>query len=360
MGAKNKRMKMFLPSADEFKASPHWSKNIRVIDAHAEGEVGRVVIGDGFDVPGATMMDKLRHLADVDDSLTRFALFEPRGCAQMTANLLFPPTRPEAQAAFIPLQPDGPHAMSGSNAMCVTTVLLETGILPMKEPFTEVILETPAGLVRTVAACQNGKCKNVTLDMFPSFVEHLDHPLEIEGHGTIHVDVAFGGCYFALVDAREFGFSIVPGEARDLVALGAKIGRAAREQIPVEHPMQGGVNKVEYALFCARDGKNIRNGNVIHPGRMDRSPCGTGTAARLAVMHARGDLKAGIEIQSGSIIGSAFAAEITGAAVVGHRKAVITKLRGRAWIFAVSSIGMDPSDPFQHGYALSDTWGPNA
>lgn len=334
-----------------------WSRSVQIIGAHAEGEVGRVVTGGVIDIPGTTMLEKLRHLADVDDSLQRFTLHEPRGCAQMTVNLLLPPTRQEAHAAFIPLQPDGPHAMSGSNAMCVITVLLETGALPMVEPETVVVLDTPAGLVRATAGCRNGKCERVSLDMFPSFVEHLDHPLELEGHGTLLVDVAFGGCYFALVDASRLGFSITSDEARDLVELGTRIGRAAKEQIAVRHPLVASFDDVEYALFCGRDGRNIRNGNVIYPGRMDRSPCGTGTAARLAVLHARGALPAGMEIEARSIIDSRFKAEVTGATKVGNRNAVTTRLTGRAWIYGIYALGIDPSDPYQLGYTLSDTWG---
>ena len=355
----SEKMEMLSDVQGGVEAPARWSKSVQVVGAHAEGEVGRVVTGGVTDIPGATMLEKFRHLAEVDDSLKRFTLFEPRGCAQMTVNLLLPPTHRAADAAFIPLQPDGPHAMSGSNAMCVATVLLETGMLPMAEPETIVVLDTPAGLVRAVARCKNGKCESVSLEMFPSFVEHLDHPLELEGHGTLLVDVAFGGCYFALLDARRLGFSITSDEARDLVELGARASRAAAEQIPVKHPSVASFDKVEYALFCAQDGNTIRNGNVIYPGRMDRSPCGTGTAARLAVMHARGVLQAGVEIESRSIIDSVFRAEVTGATKVGHRKAVTTKLTGRAWIYGIYSLGIDPSDPYQLGYTLSDTWGIN-
>lgn len=334
-----------------------WSKSINIVGAHAEGEVGRVVTGGVLDIAGETMVEKLRHLEQVDDTLLKLTLFEPRGCAQMSVNLLLPPTRPEAHAAFIPLQPDGPHAMSGSNAMCVVTVLLETGMLPMTEPETIVVLDTAAGLVTATAACRDGKCERVTLDFVPSFVEHFDHPLELQGEGTLKVDVAFGGCYFAFVDAAALGFAIKPEEARDLVAMGTKIREAAREQIHVRHPLVEGFDQVEYALFCAREGRDIRNGNIIFPGRMDRSPCGTGTAARLAALHARGELTAGEEISSRSIIDSEFRAQVTGVTMVGRRKAVTTRLSGRAWIYGLYTLGVDPSDPYQTGYMLADTWG---
>ena len=236
-------------------------------------------------------------------------------------------------------------------------VLLETGMLPMTEPETIVVLDTAAGLVTATAACRDGKCERVTLDFVPSFVEHFDHPLELQGEGTLKVDVAFGGCYFAFVDAAALGFAIKPEEARDLVAMGTKIREAAREQIHVRHPLVEGFDQVEYALFCAREGRDIRNGNIIFPGRMDRSPCGTGTAARLAALHARGELTAGEEISSRSIIDSEFRAQVTGVTMVGRRKAVTTRLSGRAWIYGLYTLGVDPSDPYQTGYMLADTWG---
>lgn len=334
-----------------------WSKVLNVVGAHAEGEVGRVITGGVLDIPGATIQEKFRHIAKVDDSLIRFVLFEPRGSAQMSANLLLPPTRNEADAAFIPLQPDGPHAMSGSNAMCVVTVLLETGILPMREPETAVTLDTPAGLVRTTASCRDGKCEQVALDCVPSFVLHLDCPLHVEGLGTISVDVAFGGCFFALVNARAAGLEIEPRNARKLANLGLRIQRAAQEQVEVFHPESPDFNRIEYAMFCAGNGAHIRNANVILPGRLDRSPCGTGTAARLAVMHARGQLGVGQPIEARSIIDSNFGSEIVEVTVVGDQPAVIPRLTGRAWIYGQYSLASDPSDPFLDGYTLPDTWG---
>ena len=333
-----------------------WSRTIEIVSAHAEGEVGRVITGGVLDVPGRSMAEKLPHLAD-DDSLLRLTLFEPRGAAQMSANLLLPPTTPGADAAFIPLQPDGPHAMSGSNAMCVVTVLLETGMLAMREPETTVVLDTAAGLVRAQAICSDGRCERVSLEFFPSFAAHLGRPVEVEGLGTVRADIAFGGCWFALVDAGSLGLRIEPGEARMLVELGTRIARAAREQVAVSHPLLPGFTGVEYALFHRREGAAVRTGNVIFPGRMDRSPCGTGTAALLAAAQARGELKAGVSIETRSIIGSTFEARITGMTSVGPHTAVIPRISGRAWIFGRATLGIDPSDPFAAGYTLCDTWG---
>ena len=336
-----------------------WSKQLQIVGAHAEGEVGQVVTAGVVDVPGDTMLAKMRYLADIDDSVQRLTLLEPRGRAQMTVNVLVPPIETAADAAFIPIQPDGPHAMSGSNAMCVTTVLLETGAIPMTEPETVVRLDTPAGLVSTTATCEAGKCKKVSLDMPPSFAEALDYPIELDGYGTVQVDIAFGGCFFALVDVKQFGISIRPEHARHLVELASKINPAVRKQVSVNHPEIPDLNRIEYTLFCDGDAPVFYNANIIHPGRVDRSPCGTGTAARLAVMHARGNAAAGQRMEARSIIDSVFEVEITGVAEVGRKPAVTTRLTGRAWIYGQFSLQADPSDPFRDGYMLSDTWGPD-
>jgi proline racemase len=340
-----------------------WSRMLTVVGAHAEGEVGRVITGGVVDVPGKTMLDKMRHLNGTDDRIRRFALFEPRGAAQMSANLLLPPARAGADAGFLVMQADGCHAMSGSNAMCVATVLLETGMLPMVEPMTRVVLDTPAGLVTAEAECRGGRCERVTLEFVPSFVEQLGQPLEIEGVGTLRVDVAYGGDYFCLVDAAPCGFRVSPDEARDMVALARQIRRAARRQIPVRHPEIPDLREISFVMFCAGSagaGEPPRNATVIHPGRLDRSPCGTGTAARLAVMHAKAELGISQPIELRSVIDSSFRAEIVRTATVGDRAAIVPRISGRAWIHGIYQLGLDPSDPYPLGYTLSDTWGPDA
>ena len=337
-----------------------WSKTITVVGAHCEGEIGRVLTAGVIDLPGATMRDKLRYLQTENDALRRFAMHEPRGFAQMTTNLLLPPCDPAADAAFIPMQADGSHAMSGSNAICVTTVLLETGILPMHEPVTEITLDTAAGLVKTRAACNNGKVESVTLDFFPSFCEQLAVPLEVPGVGRIEVDVAFGGVYYAIIDAARLGLEIVPASARELVEIGTAVKAAAETQIPVSHPEIPEFDHIEFVMFADTldaGGHVYRNGTIMGPGRMDRSPCGTGTAARLAVMHHRGEIGVGEVVQTRSIINSRFRAEVTAETRVGDRPAVTTRITGRAWIYGLHQLGLDPSDPFVEGFTLADTWG---
>lgn len=338
-----------------------WSRTVTVVGVHAEGEVGRVIIGGVLDVPGATMLEKMRYLNDKDDTIRRFTLYEPRGSAQMSVNLLLPPTRPDADAGFIVMQPDGCHTMSGSNAMCVTTALLETGILPMNEPQTTVRLDTPAGLITAVASCRGGRCERVALDMVPSFVHHLDHPLDVPGLGQISVDAAYGGVHFAFIDAAGVNVRIDPAHAREMVELAQRIKVAAAEQIPVTHPEMEGTQSIEYVLFTGREpGPEgaYRNGNVIYPGRIDRSPCGTGTAARLAVLHARGEIDAGRKAAFLSTIDSRFEGEVLRTVPVGGRPGIVPRISGRAWIYGLYQLGVDPSDPYPLGYTLADTWGP--
>jgi len=338
-----------------------WAKTVTVVGAHAEGEVGRVVVGGVLDVPGATMLEKMRYLNERDDSIRRFTLFEPRGSAQMTVNLLLPATRQDADAGFIPMQPDSCHTMSGSNAMCVATVLLETGILSMVEPETTVRLDTPAGLVTALARCRDGRCESVTLDMVPSFVEHLEHPVEVEGIGDITVDVAYGGVYLAFVDAASVGVSVRPLHAREMVEIAGRIKRAVSEQISVAHPEIPSSNCIEYVLFTEREAlgeREYRNGNVIHPGRIDRSPCGTGTCARLAILHARGELQVGQKAIFRSTIDSRFDGEVLSETAIGGRAGIVPRISGRAWIYGLYQLGVDPSDPYPLGYTLADTWGP--
>ncbi|MDA7948952.1 MAG: proline racemase family protein [Hyphomicrobiaceae bacterium] len=335
-----------------------WKKTITMIEAHAEGEVGRVVTGGVMDVPGRTMLDKMNHLNEVDDSLRRFCVFEPRGCAQMSTNLLFPPSREDADAGFIILQGDRAHAMSGSNSICVTTVLLETGMVPMQEPETTVHLETPAGLVAAHALCRDGKCESVTLEMVPGFVEELDIVVDVPEIGKVTTDVAFGGVYYALLDPRQIGLEISPDNARGLVDAGCRIHRELNKVLTISHPEIPEINAISYVMFVDRreDGELIGS-TVLPPGRLDRSPCGTGNTARMAVRHARGEVAVGDKVTAYSVIGSAFEVELFGETTVGNKPATLSKVTGRGWIHGLHQIGVDPSDPYPDGYLLSDTWG---
>jgi len=333
---------------------------VTVVGCHAEGEVGRVITGGVLPPPGETVFEQMQWLRS-DDRLRQRLLYEPRGGAFVHANLILPPKNPAADAAFIIMEPTDYPPMSGSNAICVATVLLETGMVPMSEPETCLTLETPGGLVEVVVACRNGKAERVWVTNVPSFVMLLDAPLEVDGLGTLAVDIAYGGAFFCIVDAACLGFAISPDEARELVVLGEQIKAAARARYPVHHPENTEIEGITFTEFThplkEDNGRMVgRNTVVISPGKLDRSPCGTGTSARLAVMHARGEISSGQLLVSTSVLNSEFQCDISSLTRVGGREAIVPRISGRAWITGLHQYGVDPSDPFPNGYTLSDTW----
>lgn len=335
-----------------------WSKTVTLVEAHAEGEVGRIVTGGVIDVPGASIADKLRHLNEVDDSLRRFLVFEPRAAAQMSTCLIFPPTRPDADIGFIILQGDKAHAMSGSNSICLTTVLLETGMLPMTEPETVVRIDTASGLVTARASCRNGKCERVTLTMNPSWAERLDAVVEVEGYGRVTVDIGYGGIFYALIDPAQLGLEIRPDEARRLVAAGSAIHRAVNAQLDIAHPEIAAIKGISYTMFVSHNSAGeLKGATIMPPGRIDRSPCGTGNSARLAVAAARGLARPGDRFTARSIIDSSFEVTYAHDTTAAGRPAVQPIISGRGWIHGIHQIGVDPTDPYPLGYSVSDTWG---
>ncbi len=331
---------------------------ITVVGCHAGGEVGNVVVGGVLPPPGDTVFAKMQALA-ADDSLRRLLLREPRGSVAQHANLIVPSARPDCAAGFVIMEPTEYPAMSGSNTICVATVLLETGMVPMEEPETVLRLEAPAGVVEVRAACRDGRCESVELTNVPCFADRLDAPLEVEGLGTLTVDVAFGGMWYAIADAAELGFALEPHEARELSEAGERIRLAAREQLPCVHPENAeiaGVSIVEIAERWRGVGEVTRNAVVVAPGRLDRSATGTGLSARMAALHARGLMRAGDAMTHASVLGTTFAGRIVAETTVGGRPAVIPAIRGSAWITGITQVLVDPTDPFPEGYLLTDTW----
>jgi proline racemase len=338
-----------------------WKRTFTVVGVHAEGEVGKVVVGGVVDVPGVTMFDKMRHLAKHEDGLRKLLLFEPRGAPNHCANLILPSHHPKAKLGYVIMEAAEYAPMSGSNTICTVTAILETGLLPMREPVTELTLETPAGLIDVTCQCRDGKVLQVKFRNVPAFVQHLDAAVEVAGLGTVRIDVAYGGMHYALVDAAAVGFRIAPDEAREICVVGEKIKRAAREQLEVVHPENPEIRDVTIIEFTGpvrakRKGLTARNTVVVSPGRLDRSPCGTGTSARLAVMHARKQIRKGQLFDHESIIGTHFLSEVVATTRVGRKPAVVTTVAGRAWITSIGQYGYDPDDPFPEGYTLSDTW----
>lgn len=333
------------------------TKLIHTVSAHAAGEVGEVIVAGVAPPKGATLWEQRAWIAE-NDSLRRFMLNEPRGGLFKHVNLLVPPKEPTADAAFIIMEPEDTPPMSGSNAMCVATVLLETGILPMQSPETRLTLEAPGGLVRIRAECLDGKVKRVAIANLPSFVDRLGVQLSVPGLGDISVDTAFGGDSFVLVDADALGISPEPTNARRLAQLGAQITDAANEQLGFHHPNLPDWKHISFCEFTwpVQPGPVAQNTVVIKPAKLDRSPCGTGTCARMAVLYARGELGIGETLISRSLIGSEFEGNILQDVMVGERRAIMPEIAGQAWITGTHQWMLDPSDPWPEGYRLSDTW----
>lgn len=337
------------------------TKTVHVISAHAEGEVGDVIVGGVAPPPGETLWEQSRFIAR-DKTLRHFMLNEPRGGVFRHVNLLVPPKNPAADAAFIIMEPEDTPPMSGSNSICVATVLLDSGILPMVEPVTDITLEAPGGLVKVRAECRNGKAERIFVRNLPSFAERLDAALEVEGLGTLTVDTAYGGDSFVIVDAAAMGFSLVPDEAHDIAKLGVRITNAANAALGFRHPENPDWKHFSFCLFAGpltRDEHGLRAGAAvsIQPGKVDRSPTGTALSARMAVLHRRGLMKEGERLTAVSLIGSTFTGEILGTTTVGPLPAILPEISGRAWITGTHQHMLDPSDPWPEGYRLSDTWG---
>ncbi|KPH06555.1 proline racemase (plasmid) [Rhizobium acidisoli] len=337
----------------------NWNRSLDLLQVHCQGEIGKIIVSGAPEIPGATMLDKMSHINTVDDSLRRFVTFEPRASVAMSVNLLVEPTRADADAGFIVLQADRAHPMSGSNCICVVTALLESGRVPMSEPETIVRLDTPAGLIVARAACRDGRCLSVSLDNVPSFAEALDREVETPKWGRIKIDVAFGGVYYALVDVDQLGLDISPANARLLAEAGIELKALLAGQVSVAHPVLAGVDEIAYVMFRGREADGaVRTCTTLQPGRVDRSPCGTGSSANLATLYARGEVSVGDRRTSRSIIGGEFLAEAIGESEVGGRRAVLPRITGRAFIYGREQLRLSDDDPFVAGFALSDTWGP--
>ncbi|MCH1412755.1 MAG: proline racemase family protein [Rhodobacteraceae bacterium] len=336
-------------------------KTIHVVSAHAEGEVGDVIIEGVEPPPGKTLWEQSRWIAK-DQVLRNFMLNEPRGGVFRHVNLLVPPKNPKASAAFIIMEPEDTPPMSGSNSICVATVLLDHGLITMKEPVTDFFLEAPGGLVKVRALCKNGKAERIFVQNLPSFAYRLDMLLELEGFGTISADTAFGGDSFVIVDAKKLGFSIEPSEAAELARLGAKITDAASEQIGFSHPILSEWNHYSFCQFSgiedhSADCVTFKSAVSVKPGKIDRSPTGTALSAKMAVLEARGEMKVGQKIKAVSIIGSTFEGTIIEKCNINGTSAIIPEISGRGWITGLHQHTLEPTDPWPEGYRLSDTWG---
>ncbi len=347
------------------------ARMIQAVDAHAAGEPGRVIVGGVLDVPGATMLEKALHLERHGDALRRSMLREPRGYPAANCNLVLPPTHPDADAGFVIMEHVEYPAMSGTNTICTATVLLETGMIAMREPVTDIVLEAPAGLIRVRAECANGKVTSVTFRNVPAFAVHLDRKIEVRELGTVTVDVAWGGMFYVIAEARAFGLALTPDEGRDIVRITEMIKAAAREQLPVthpEHPEFTGPTIGQLSGPPSSPDADMRNVVTVSTGAfdwnrpatwtgvIDRSPCGTGTCARMATLHARGRLGLNRDFRHEGILGTVFTGRLVEETTVGPYRAVVPTLSGQAWITGFANYVIDPSDPYPEGFTVGDIW----
>lgn len=338
----------------------NFSETIEIVSCHAEGEVGDVIVSGVEPPPGESTWEQSRWIAS-DNTLRNYVLNEPRGGVFRHVNLLVPAKDPRADIGWIIMEPEDTPPMSGSNSICVSTVLLETGILPMVEPETRFCLEAPGGLVEVTAQCRGQKVERVTIKNVPSFADRLDARIEVEGLGTLTVDTAYGGDTFVIVDAKSVGFEVTPDEARDICMTGVKITQAANEQLGFRHPGNPDITDISFCQFTKpifeENGQRVgKNTVVIRPGKCDRSPTGTGLSARLAVLFAKGQAAVGDSLVARSIIDSEFIGRIEEVVSIGKNKAIRPSISGRAWITGRYFLTLDESDPWPQGYRLSDTW----
>jgi proline racemase len=348
-----------------------FASTISAVDLHACGEPGRVIVSGVPDVPGNTMFEKMQYISKNMDDLRLRMLREPRGYPAANCNIVLPPTRPEADAGFVIMEQLEYPVMSGSNTICVVTALLETGVLPMREPLTELMLEAPAGLIRVRASCLHGKVTEVSFTNVPAFAVHLDQAINVPTIGPVMVDVAWGGMFYVIADAGRFGLQLVPEEGREIARLGELIKAATQAQLPIVHPENAeivGVSIAQLSGPALRPENHCRNAVVVSTGHLDwrrpatwtaaldRSPCGTGTCAKMATLHARGRLPLYEPFRHEGILGTVFTGRLLEETSVGPYPAVVPELTGTAWITGLAQYVVDPEDPFPDGFTVGDIW----
>ena len=341
------------------------------IDVHAEGEVGRILVGSSLLVRGSTWPERMRWCETHLDGLRRLLLREPRGHPSMCAVLVLPPLVPDTDVGIVVLEQGGFRPMSGSNTMCAVTALLETGSLPLQEPETVVRVDTAVGVVEATARVEAGRVRWVRVRNVPSFVQDLDRPIAVPEYGTVHADIVFGGQFYVQARAADLGVVLGPDSAPAIARAGSALLAAAREQVEVAHPEQPEIDSISLVMLHGptdTPGASARNSVVLPAGRvcvddpsswrgtLDRSPCGTGTSARMAALHARGELGLDEPFVHEGVLGTTFRGLLHEETTVGGRTAVIPSIQGRAWITGFVQHVLQPDDPFPAGLTVGDIW----
>lgn len=348
------------------------SQVIHAVDTHTCGEPARVIVGGVLDVPGNTMFEKMRYLEDHADHIRKRMLREPRGYPAANCNLILPPTDPRAVAGYVIMEQVEYPGMSGTNTIAVTTVLIETGMVPSTEPITKLTLESPAGLIEVVAEVEDGKVKGVTFENVPGFVVVLDAEVDVPEIGKVRVDVAYGGMFYVIADADQVGLTLDASEAGDAARIGEMIKKAAQEQLePPVHPVNPEIRGITIAQLSApptTPGAHRKNTVVVSTGELDwdrpgtwkgvldRSPCGTGTSAKMVAMWAKGELPLDQEFVHEGILGTTFTGKLVRETTLGGVPAVVPTIRGTAWITGTAQYVVDVDDPFPDGFTVGDIW----
>jgi proline racemase len=324
------------------------------VDSHTEGMPTRVVTGGVGPIPGATMLERRAHFLAHMDDLRLLLMREPRGHGAMSGAILQPPTRDDADWGVLFIEVSGCLPMCGHGTIGVATVLVETGMVEVREPETVVRLDVPAGLVEARVAVEGGRARAVTLRNVPSFLHARDRSVAVDGLGDVAYDMAFGGNFYAIVDAAAVGLSVDPARSDELVEGGLAVMAAIDAADPPVHPEDPRIAGCHHVVFHepGRDGAHARAATSIHPGWLDRSPCGTGTSARMAQLHARGELAVGAAFVNESVIGTRFTGRLVAETTVCGRPAVVPEITGRAWIPGMGQYLLDAEDPFPAGFAL--------
>jgi proline racemase len=343
---------------------------IHAVETHS-GEPMRVITGGVPNIPGSSVYEQMKWLEIHDDQIRLLMLREPRGYPPMCCNLIVPPKHPDAAAGYIIMEQVEYPVMSGGNTIAVATVLLETGMIPMQEPYTEFTLEAPAGLIGIRAECRGGKVLQVTFENVPAFAAHLDAVIDVPELGQVTVDVGWGGMFYVIADVGQFdGLHLIPSRGREIAHISSLILRAAQDQLPVEHPDYPGIGITISQLSGPTDNPAADRKNVVTmasgpvdfadpatwTGSLDRCPCGTGTCARMATLHAKGQLGLNVPFRHEGILGTVYTGELLREVQVGPYTGVVPTIGGRAWISGYSTFVLDPDDPFVNGFTVGDLW----
>jgi len=332
------------------------AKVYSAVDSHTEGMPTRVITGGVGTLPGRSMAERRRYLISERDDLRTLLMYEPRGHAAMSGAILQPPCRPDADAGVVFIEVSGCLPMCGHGTIGVATVLVETGMVEVKEPVTELRLDTPAGLVQAAVEVSDGRAAAVTIRNVPAYLHLRDAQVTVPGLGELSLDLAWGGNFYAMLPAAAVGLDVAPGSHDDLVSAGLSVMAAVNEQLSFAHPEQPDIDECHHVIFTAPgdDRVSARGATAIRPGWIDRSPCGTGTSARMAGLHARGELGLNEDFVHASLIGSVFTGRLVATTEVGGFPAVVPTVRGRAWVTGLASYMLDPDDPFPAGFLMCD------